>query len=384
MKTSTSSTSTILLLLTTLLISTSTQKTVELPINKVTNDYRFFLSMRSALKKYKFSNAEVPIMNFQDAQYYGPIQIGSNGQPFTVIFDTGSSNLWIPSAECHTLACLPHNKYYSNQSTTYKKDGRTLEIQYGSGKISGFLSNDQINVGGLKVTDFVFGEVTQLTLNFGVAHFDGILGMAWPSISVDNIPTAFDQMIAQGLVQDHSFSFYLTQNPDQKTGSSLVLGGVNQKYYTGDFTYHALTEETYWKISMDEVKIGALPVSGHLNGIVDTGTSTLVGSLSVVAPILVDIGAVEEIDCARIPSLPDLTVVIDKKAYVIPPKNYILQVTMFGQTQCVVGIMSLNFPPSFGKTLILGDIFIKTYYTHFDVAGKRVGFAVANPQPSEE
>lgn len=94
---------------------------------------------------------------------------------------------------------------------------------------------------------------------------------------------------------------------------------------------------------MDEVKIGSLPVSGKLNGIVDTGTSTLVGSLSVVAPILVDIGAVEEIDCSKIPSLPNLTVRIDGKDYVIPPQNYILEVTMFGQTQCVVGIMSLNF-----------------------------------------
>lgn len=201
-----------------------TSKTLEIPIKKSTNDYRFFLTMRAQLRAYQFLNSEVPIMNFQDAQYYGPINIGSNGQPFTVIFDTGSSNLWVPSSQCKTLACLPHNKYHSEQSSTYKKDGRTLEIQYGSGKISGFLSNDQITVGGLNVKEFVFGEVTQLTLNFGVAHFDGILGMAWPSISVDNIPTAFDQMIAQGLVDDHSFSFYLTQKPTQQTGSALVLG----------------------------------------------------------------------------------------------------------------------------------------------------------------
>lgn len=367
----------LLLLATTL----ATAKIVQIPIKKVTNDYRFFLSRRNALKAFSLSGSEVPIHNFQDAQYYGPIHIGSNNQKFTVIFDTGSSNLWVPSSQCKTLSCLPHEKYHSDQSSTYKKDGRELEIQYGSGKISGFLSNDQVNLGGLTVKEFVFGEVTHLTLNFGVAHFDGILGMAWSAISVDKIPTVFDQMISQGLVDDHSFSFYLTQKPSQETGSALVLGGVDSKYYTGDFTYHDLTEETYWKISLDEILIGKIPVSGRLNGIVDTGTSTLVGSLSVVAPILVDIGAVEEIDCSRIPSLPNLTVKIDGTSYVIPPQNYILQVTMFQQTQCVVGIMSLNFPPSFGKTMILGDIFIKTYYTHFDVANKKVGFAVANPTP---
>eukprot|EP00736_Rhodelphis_marinus_P002663 Rmarinus@m.11880 len=330
------------------------------------------------------SPAEVTLGDFMDSQYYGEIEIGTPPQKFKVIYDTGSSNLWIPSKSCWSLSCLLHSTYDHSKSSTYEKIGTEMAIQYGSGSCEGFLSKDKVTVAGLTIEDQVFGEVTKEPgLAFVAGKFDGILGLAFPSISVDGVPPVFNKMMENKLVEDSVFSFWLSRQGTSKKGGVITFGGIDESLYTGEIHYVPLSSETYWQFTADDLMVNGVSLSnGKFEAIADTGTSLITGPSEKINALNTKIGAVSSgmgaatIDCTQRDSLPELDFVIGGQTYTLSPSDYTLEATMFGSTQCMSGFMAMDMPS--GKELwILGDVFIGKYYTVFDYGNSRVGFAEA-------
>ena len=242
----------------------------------------------------------MPISNYMDAQYFGAITLGTPPQSFQVVFDTGSSNLWIPSSKCNFLQipCDLHSKFDGARSTTFVPDGTDFAIQYGSGSLSGFLSEDTLGWAGLSIEGQTFAEATREPgLAFLFAKFDGILGMGWSQISVDKVTPPFYNAHAQGLVPENMFSFWLNRDESHPDGAGgeLVLGGMDARHYVGDHVWLNVTREGYWQIAMDDLRVDGVS-SGRCGkrgcqAIVDTGTSLLAGPTDVIEKINREIGA---------------------------------------------------------------------------------------------
>ncbi|XP_051891099.1 cathepsin E-A-like [Pristis pectinata] len=336
----------------------------------------------------KLQASAEPLLNYMNAQYAGAISIGTPPQNFTVIFDTGSSNLWVPSVYCYSAACNQHQKFIPEDSSTYERIGRPFSIHYGTGSLSGVLGEDTVDIEGLSVVDQVFGEsVTEPGTTFQHSPFDGILGLAYPSIAVADATPVFDNMMAQNLVELPLFSVFLSRNPNNEMGSEIIFGGIDTSHFVGELNWIPVTQQGYWQIQLDGVQVGGnfVACQDGCKAIVDTGTSLLSGPTTSINVIQSSIGAMASgegesaINCNSLSSMPDVTFIIGGVGYVLPPEAYVLQQDAWGQVFCSSGFQGMDIPPPAGPLWILGDVFIGYYYAVFDRGNNRVGLARSVP-----
>ncbi|NXC45187.1 PEPC protein, partial [Penelope pileata] len=146
------------------------------------------------------------------SSYFGEISIGTPPQTFLVLFDTGSSNLWVPSMLCWTPACENHARFNPSASSTYVNNGQTFTLSYGSGSLTVLLGYDTLRLQTITVTNQEFGlSQDEPTQPFYYAQFDGIMGMGYPSLAVGGTPTALQGMLQQNQLNQPIFSFYFSR-----------------------------------------------------------------------------------------------------------------------------------------------------------------------------
>jgi len=369
------------------IIATAMAGVVRIPMNKHSNsDFvqgvvkRAKSGLMSGVKYSTKLGATGPVVieDYQNSQYYGEITLGTPGQKFNVIFDTGSSDLWVAGSGCDS-SCGRHAQYNSAKSSTYQANGTIFDIQYGSGPVSGYESVDVLSSGSLDVTNQVFAEVTNaagLGLAYKIGKFDGILGLAFPILSVNKVPTVFENMFTQGVIDKNLFSFYLGKESGEK--GELLLGGIDTTKYSGDINYVPLSSATYWEYKLDGLTVDGVTYGAGDKAIMDSGTSILTGPTEVVSALAASIGAkainaAEYMVACDTPNLPTLTYKLNGIDYTLEPSDYLIP----DGELCLLGMMGMDIPRPNGPLWIMGDVFMRKYYTVFDVENKQVGIALA-------
>ncbi|KAF8449676.1 aspartic peptidase domain-containing protein [Terfezia claveryi] len=320
----------------------------------------------------------VPINNFLNAQYFSEIEIGTPPQKFKVILDTGSSNLWVPSKQCGSIACYLHTKYDSSTSKTYRSNGTSFEIRYGSGSLSGFVSQDDVKIGDVTIEGQDFAEATsEPGLAFAFGRFDGIMGLGYDTISVNHIVPPFYNMFHQGLIDKPVFAFYLGSTDKE---SEVVFGGIDEDHYKGKLIKLPVRRKAYWEVNFESITFGdATAKLENMGAILDTGTSLIALPTTLADLLNKEIGAKKgfngqySVECSKRDSLPDLTFCLSGRDFSISPYDYILEVS----GSCISAFMGMDFPEPAGPLAILGDAFLRRWYSVYDLGENTVSLAEA-------
>ncbi|TRM67800.1 aspartic peptidase domain-containing protein [Schizophyllum amplum] len=321
----------------------------------------------------------VPLTNFMNAQYFTEITLGTPPQNFKVILDTGSSNLWVPSAKCTSIACFLHAKYDSASSSSFKENGTAFAIQYGTGSMEGFVSNDVLTIGDIAIPGQDFAEATKEPgLTFAFGKFDGILGLGYDTISVNHITPPFYNMVNKKLIDEPVFSFRLGSS--EEDGGEAIFGGIDKSAYKGDLDYVPLRRKAYWEVELEKISFNGEELELEMTGAaIDTGTSLIALPTDIAEMLNAEIGAKKswngqyQVPCESVPNLPELSFYFGGKAYPLKGTDYILEV----QGTCISSFtgMDINLPG--GSLWIIGDVFLRKYYTVYDLGRDAVGFAKA-------
>ncbi|KAF8386398.1 hypothetical protein PRIPAC_75540, partial [Pristionchus pacificus] len=326
------------------------------------------------------------VSDYSDAEYVGNITIGTPGQAFEVILDTGSANLWVPDSTCSggaTNPCAKKHKFQSSKSSTWVKNGKAFTISYGTGSAKGFLGQDTVrfgtDAGALAVPKCTFGQATSIAAFFKNDVIDGILGLAFQSLAVDNVKPPFIEAIDQKLVSQPLFTVWLEHegNKQNVPGGIYTYGAIDTTNCGAVIAYEPLTSATYYEFKMKSISAGTSSNTKGWQVISDTGTSLMSGPTDVVEKLAAAVGAKYDkayglymlSSCTA--TFPDLKIEIGAKTYTIGSKNMIFPVTA---TKCAYAMDAFN-GGAFGPAWILGDPFIRQYCQIYDVGNKRMGFA---------
>jgi len=340
-------------------------------------------------------------------QYYGEVQVGTPLQKFTVIFDTGSGHLMIPSVECTSKACTGHKRFIENASSTAvaigwadspttpaedDNDRDTTVVNFAMGDAVGQYNRDRVCLGSAQTfcatADFV--TTTEESDNpFAGAEWDGILGLG-QGVSDAAEFNIFGVLAANSTPKMHMpvFAVYLGRHIEDE--AEITFGDIRPERMSTPLTWVPVWQEGYWQFQFSDILVGGKPLNlctkygdRQCQAALDTGSSLMMGPHADLVTMLKAMGFANETqkNCSEKEQFPTLSFVIANKTFEMQPDDYMDRSkdgqTAAGMETCWAHLMPVG-DTGRGPLMVLGMPFLRAFYTAYDVKLKRIGIAVAN------
>lgn len=341
----------------------------------------------------------------EETLYFADCTLGTPAQSLRLHIDTGSSDLWVNSANSSLCEGAQNNcaggTYDTSSSSSYSFVNSDFNISYvdGTGATGDYVS-DTLTIGSVSITDFQFG------VGFTSSSAEGVLGIGYVSNEVqvnraglESYPNLPQAMVQGGLINTNAYSLWLN-DLDANTGS-ILFGGVNKDKYIGDLATVPIIKEygAYYEfiIALTGVKItdgststsfdtsSSLPTAALL----DSGSSLVYLPNDITEAIYNNVGAVYDsnagvayVVCSLANNASTLDFDFSGQTIQVPYNELILDVGSSngqpltfsdGSDACVFGIA-----PAQGSEPVLGDTFLRSAYVVYDLANNEISLAQTN------
>ncbi|KAJ3383578.1 hypothetical protein HDU92_004060 [Lobulomyces angularis] len=340
----------------------------------------------------------------------------------TVLIDTGSSDLWVPSSTCRTNIDELNNCGPGYDNSTAKSPDPNLIVdpikfsnfdgvgflRYGDlSQADGILQNDLLSFGGKATTNVNFELVTrEYGVDFlGNANSDentittaggfngiGIWGLGFPSNNAVGFEPVFQTLFNKSFLPENLYGLYLGDPFLDLIDGVLSLGEIDKTKFNEELKYipvdplpAALSElaNDEWRIKLQSVSLGTTNLTGFLNRknfddrvLIDSGNS----GISVPTSLYTEISKILKIDkdgmvesCKDISTYPSLFFVFNNQQFELNPTFFIKKISSsLAGVFCQVLIHDGGTRP---QRMILGAPLLKSYYGVFDFGGNRIGLS---------
>jgi len=288
----------------------------------------------------------IPLINLGQ-QFVGDIEIGNPPQKFSVMFDTGSGSLWVPSDKCSH--CYHHKFVTKNSSTfTQLENPNPRRVSFATGHIKLRDILEEVWLGGVKVkTPMALADAESHV--FEEMPFDGLAGLD------PDEPGLITALFQQGKIREKTFSLSLIPGLEEV----IISPPASNRSHLMNIKR---THSDHWEVNLLDIKdkkgksIGFCPCKA----VFDSGTSYLAMNMH-------DLRYFEDVD--------DLEFIFEgykgdngkkKKKFPVPYQIGYTDDDVYGGKE----IMDIQVPKG---TIVLGQRFFERYPTTFDAGRAEIG-----------